>query len=389
MGGIVQIYVLKILGALLGFLCFYLVLRACGTEALVEYSFYLTLITFFGFFLSFGSNVFVVEGVNSGRSNAFSIEFNRYLVRVIVFLVLVVPFLYIYESYYLLLSIPLGLVSILSSFMMINTRYVTSVFWSDISKWLSLLLVFPFLLSYGEGATVIQLLCASGLVLSLISFGYSLSCMPGVRLRVAKEENFTFDGAYIFLSATLGLAAAQLDRVVFKNFFPSNEFAAYLSVQLVFSVLVMAAISITAYYTKAISNFSEGANFSRQSRLILGGVSLLVLCSIPFVYIYFSILGINVILSSKLYLLLSSFLLVSLLFGVGLSSLQYHKNKRLFLIVMMAVVVLQALVVLLLHKYLGVYSLVVSFGIGMLLSRYLAWQILKRDNIRVAVWEKG
>jgi hypothetical protein len=343
---------------------------------------------------TWGGNTAIIDNFNdeNAESKKIPLLFKLLDAALVVILAFVILSPLGYWNYGFLGVVPLSFVGVLAALLVVKQRPLIAMLFNEFSRALLPLLCVLTLLLVVEGVAFEQLMAVSYLALfvllpvalvhagkhDLISLDVSL---PLARWWQEKKHNF-----YIMLPQLMIVIVAQGDRFVVEWLGTSQDLAAYFSAQTLYMVIVFAGHALFSVLTPNVSKVAGTVTgeLKREGRLMLGMSAVLSIVLLPFAYYYFDLIGVVVELSMSMLIIFMLGNLISLLFGVGLLSLQYVPEKTRFLNAVLAGMTLQYLFVLLLYKSLGVYAVALGFVVYSVTTAIASWCFWKSKGVGVA-----
>lgn len=390
---IASVFFLKIFFALFTLFSIYIVSAIFGVEGVSFYGVALAIINIASTIIVLGGNVAAVNNHNKKIKN------NGLWQVVIIngFLgVVVCALLFYYTKDYRALmvfaSFPVAILTLIASIYYVKGRPLAAVLVGEGVKAIIPLSVL-FILIALKVSNNPQFIITSAysclfIIVAMLPFSKDFKVLD-FKLNITEYIIVAKKNFIIFVPMLLIVLSQQLDRVILSFYVSDYDLASLFAAQTVLSLIfisIHAAVSVNLPVLSKVAEVEKG-NIVSTSRQIFVFVFVLSLISLPANWLYSILINGDKEVILHIYLIMLSGVVLSFIFGVGQSMLQYTNNKKYYMKLMLFTVILQYFLFFLLLAPFGVYAAPVAFSISIFVSRFLAYIYWYKKRVNIAIWE--
>lgn len=366
------VYTLRVISGLGTLLAIVLIDRAYGSDEIAQYSIFMFLFNLATVLAVWGSNVVAVDkSSEAGRANKVTqIDIGHKLLDGLVasagiYLILSTS---TYWNAGLLAVIPLGVAGLIAAMLIVRNRPAEAIICNEFGRAFVPLLAMFVMLSQ-ETIPFGMLVDTSYLVLFivlplLLFYAHRNPCWSvSYNIRLAAwlaEKRYAIP---IVLPQILIVVVAQSDRFVIEQWGSARELASYFAAQALYTVVLFGSHAVLNSVMPDIAKVAaqNSGSLRPEGRLALKVSVLLSVLLIPAAYIYFGLIDIDRAVAMRVLVVLIVGGLISSMFGIGVSAMQFCQNKNKYLFLVMLGLISQYLTIFLLFEHFGVYAVALGF----------------------------
>ena len=388
------VYTLRVISGLGTLLAIVIIDRTYGSQEIAQYAIFMFLFNLATVLAVWGSNVVAVDNNSEaeGGDKATGIYIGHKLLDGLVASAGI--YLVLMSSGYwragLLAVIPLGVAGLIAAMLIVRKRPAIAIVCNEFGRAFIPLLVMVLILSVGTMPFGV-LVDTSYLILFVL--------LPLLLLYVHRNPfwniNYTLRFAVwlaekkhavpIVLPQILIVVVAQSDRFVIEQWGSAKELASYFAAQALYTVVLFGSHAVLNSVMPDIARVAAQSTGSlRQEGLLALKVSaLLSALLVPVAYVYFGLIDIDRTLAMQVLLVLIVGGLVSSMFGIGLSAMQFCQDKRKYLSLVVLGLVCQYVTIFSFFDPFGVYAVALGFVVYGAVTAFTAAVYWRRKKIPV------
>ena len=189
----------------------------------------------------------------------------------------------------------------------------------------------------------------------------------------------------IVLPQILIVVVAQSDRFVIEQWGSAKELVSYFAAQALYTVVLFGSHAVLNSVMPDIARVAAQSTGSlrQEGQLALKVSALLSALLVPVAYVYFGLIDIDRTLAMQVLLVLIIGGLVSSMFGIGLSAMQFCQDKRKYLLLVVLGFVCQYVTIFSFFDQLGVYAVALGFVVYSAATAFAAGVYWRRKKIPV------
>jgi len=388
------VYTLRVISGLGTLLAIVLIDRTYGSEEIARYAVFMFLFNLATVIAVWGSNVVVVDNNSDAGVADKATEINighKLLDGLIasagVYLVLNSSG---YWSAGLLAVIPLGVAGLIATMLIVRKKPAVAIFCNEFGRAFIPLLVMILILSM-ETISFAILIDTSYLILFFL--------LPLLLFYVHRSPfwniNYTIKfGAWlaekkhavpIVLPQILIVVVAQSDRFVIEQWGSAKELASYFAAQALYTVVLFGSHAVLNSVMPDIARVAaqNTGSLRQEGQLALKVSASLSALLVPVAYVYFGLIDIDRTVAMQVLVILTAGGLVSSMFGIGLSALQFCQDKSKYLLLVVLGLVCQYVTIFSFFDPFGVYAVAMGFVVYSLVTAFAAGAYWRRKKIPV------
>lgn len=393
------VYTLRVISGLGTLLAILLIDSAYGSDEIAQYAVFMFLFNFATVISVWGSNVIALDdSAASGRvEGASKVYMGHKLLDGLVAsggLYLILNALGYWSAGFLAV-IPLGVAGLIAAMLIVRKRPAEAIICNEFGRaFIPLLAMFLILnrqhMPFGVLVDMSYLILFVLLPL-LLFYAHRQSCWKiSYRIKLSAWLAEKRHAVPIVLPQLLIVVVAQSDRFVVEQWGSARELASYFAAQALYTVVLFGSHAVlNSVMTDVAKVAAQNTGSIRQEgRLALKVALALSALLIPAAYVYFGLIDIDRKVAMLVLMILIGGGLISSLFGIGVSAIQFCQDKKVYMYLVMLGLVCQYFTIFLLFNVLGVYALALGFAIYSAVTAAVARLYWHRNDVVVSPFGK-
>lgn len=195
----------------------------------------------------------------------------------------------------------------------------------------------------------------------------------------------------IVLPQLLVVIVAQSDRFVIEQWGSARELASYFAAQALYTVVLFGSHAVLNSVMPDIAKVAaqNAGSLRQEGRLALKVSGVLSALLIPAAYVYFGLIDIDRTVAMVVLMMLISSGLISAVFGIGVSAMQFCQDKKRYLFLVVTGLVFQYLTIFFMFEKLGIYAVALGFFTYCCVTSFVAVAYWRSHKVPVSPFGRG
>lgn len=390
------LFIVKILGAILSLLLGILISRFYGVAVYGEYGVVITSIMIFSLIATWGGNVYIVENSILHINKQMAVKL--IMISIIVTFISFLFFYWKYEVVYLgFVIFFFSFLNIKSSILMNNNKQIINSIIDDLLRYLVpifLILWFHFHKESGYSVYLIYFFSMLFLFLLSLSIIYKVGIKSNRKINDNNIKIFNIKyGVIPTLSALLILLNSQFDRIILSYTTTKEDVGIYLMAYNFVSLVLYFSTSVMLVITPKIIKLYQDGEYDnlnllckKCSLLLIIITSCILFSSLFFSDFYFELYNVDRKDGVICLLILLLGVLISNLFGFGITLASYSKYKNRLFMYQIVVLVFYVFSCYILSIHIGIIGAAISTALSLIIIKLLLWNFYRKKGIKVGVF---